>query len=116
MQKLERFRNLMVLAASDGRMTEEEIVFLSLRAARWGITDDQFQATLEYAKSPEADLAIPGSDGERTQMLADMLRMMAVDGELSAVERRLFAVVAATMGLEREELNELIDRVISEHD
>jgi uncharacterized tellurite resistance protein B-like protein len=116
MDKLHRFRNLMVLAAADGRMTEEEIVFLSLRASRWGINDDQFQEALEFAKSSEADLEVPANRHERREMLADMLRMMAVDGELSEVERRLFAVVAATMGFERDELNELIDRVVSDRD
>jgi uncharacterized tellurite resistance protein B-like protein len=116
MDKLHRFRNLMVLAAADGRMTEEEVVFLSLRASRWGITDDQFQEALEFAKSPTADLEVPAKRQERHEMLADMLRMMAVDGELSDVERRLFAVVAATMGFERDELNALIDHVVSERD
>jgi uncharacterized tellurite resistance protein B-like protein len=106
----------MVLAAADGRMTEEEIVFLSLRASRWGITDEQFQETLEFAKSREADLEVPTNRQERREMLADMLRMMAVDGDLSETERRLFAVVAATMGFEREELNALIDHVVSERD
>lgn len=106
----------MVLAAADGRMTEEEIVFLSLRASRWGITDEQFQETLEFAKSQEADLEVPTNRQERREMLADMLRMMAVDGDLSETERRLFAVVAATMGFEREELNALIDHVVSERD
>jgi uncharacterized tellurite resistance protein B-like protein len=106
----------MVLAAADGRMTEEEIVFLSLRASRWGITDQQFQETLEFAKSPTADLEVPANRHERREMLADMLRMMAVDGDLSEIERRLFAVVAATMGFERDELNELIDHVVSERD
>src|SRR6187549_886467 len=105
MDKLHRFRNLMVLAAADGSMTEEEIVFLSLRASRWGITDDQFQETLEYAKSRDANLEVPTSSEARREMLSDMLRMMAVDGALSDVERRLFAVVAATMGFERDELN-----------
>lgn len=106
----------MVLAAADGKMTEEEIVFLSLRASRWGITDQQFQETLEFAKSPGADLEVPTNRNERREMLADMLRMMAVDGDLSETERRLFAVVAATMGFERDELNELIDHVVSERD
>lgn len=116
MNHLQRFRNLMVLAAADGKMTEEEVVFLSLRAARWGITDEQFQDTLDYAKSEEAELEIPSEDDERERMLADMLRMMAVDGELADTERRLFAVVAANMGFERERLNQLIDRVIEDRD
>jgi uncharacterized tellurite resistance protein B-like protein len=106
----------MVLAAADGKMTEEEVVFLSLRASRWGIKDEQFQEALEFAKSPDADLEIPPNRQERREMLSDMLRMMAVDGELSEVERRLFAVVAATMGFERDELNALIDHVLDDRD
>ena len=116
MDKLHRFRNLMVLAAADGRMTDEEVVFLSLRASRWGITEEQFQESLEFAKSRQADLEFPPNKQEQREMLADMLRMMAVDGELSGIERRLFAVAAATLGFERDELNTLIDHVVNETD
>jgi len=114
MDKLRLFRNLMVLAASDGKMTEEEIMFLCLRSSHWGITEEQSQAALEFARSPGAELEVPRNDQQRQEMLRDMLRMMAVDGELAAIERRLFATVAATIGMEREELNTLIDEVVHE--
>lgn len=114
MQKLTLFRNLMVLAASDGKVTEEEVMFLSLRAANWGIDDKEFHAALEFARSRQAELQVPGDEQERLEMLRDMLRMMAVDGELADIERKLFAVAAASVGLERQDINDLIDDVVSE--
>jgi hypothetical protein len=110
--KLQLFRNLMVLAASDGKMTDEEIVFLSLRSSRWGIRDEQFQSALDFARGSQAELHVPHGDAPRREMLRDMLRMMAVDGELADIERRLFAVAAAHIGMERDELNRLIDEVV----
>ena len=114
MDKLTLFRNLMVMAAADGRMTQEEIMFLALRSSRWGITDDQFQEALEFVKSDQAELELSSDPKERREVLRDMLRMMAVDGELADKERRTFAVAAATMGIETKELNELIDQVVKE--
>lgn len=115
MDKLRLFRNLMVLAASDGKMTEEEIVFLSLRSTSWGISEADCQAALDFARGGRAELELPGDDDQRREMLRDMLRMMAVDGELADVERRLFATTAAAMKLERDELNELIDEVLHDN-
>jgi hypothetical protein len=39
------------------------------------------------------------------------VRMMAIDGEISDVERNLFAVVAARMEISTRDLNRLIDSV-----
>jgi uncharacterized tellurite resistance protein B-like protein len=112
MDKLRLFRNLMVMAAADGKMTQEEIMFLALRSSHWGITDDQFQDALEFVKSDKAELELPHDPQERRVILRDLLRLMAVDGDLAGTERRLFAVAAASMGIESDELNRLIDEVV----
>jgi uncharacterized tellurite resistance protein B-like protein len=114
MDKLRLFRNLMTMAAIDGKMTQEEVLFLALRCSRWGITDQQFHATLAEIKTEEPKLEIPDDAAQRRELLRDMLRMMAVDGELAEVERRLFAVVSASMAIETAELNALIDSVVKD--
>ena len=45
-------------------------------------------------------------------MLSDLIRIMAADGKLSEVEKRLFALAAAKMGIERSELDDLIDKLV----
>ncbi len=42
-------------------------------------------------------------------MLSDLIRMMGADGRLSEVEKRLFALSAAKMGISRAEINTIID-------
>lgn len=111
MDRKHLFRNLMVVASIDGRLTEEEITFLSLRATRWGLTDAEFQADVAYAKSPQAELVIPPSPQDRTELLENMVRMIAIDGNISELERTLFAVVAARMEVSTAHLNRIIDTV-----
>lgn len=112
MTRFETFQNLMVMAASDGQLTEEEIVFLAQRANRWGITDHEFAEAMRFSVSPGAVLSIPGQKGERVQLLREMVRMMAVDGDLAEIEKNLFAVAAATMRIGDTELNEIFDDVL----
>jgi len=45
-------------------------------------------------------------------MLSDLIRVMAADGQLSEVEKRLFALAAAKMNVDRKELDHLIDDLI----
>ena len=108
----ELFRNLMVMAAADGQMTEEEAAFLSKRAKRWGITEDQFADAMVFSVSKEAVVSIPATHLERRQLLMEMVRMMAADGDLADIEKNLFAVAAGTMRVGAEEVNQIIDDVL----
>jgi uncharacterized tellurite resistance protein B-like protein len=108
----ELFRNLMVMAAADGRMTEEEAGFLSQRAKRWGISEEQFADAMVFSVSKDAVVSIPETHGERRQLLMEMMRMMAADGELADIEKDLFAVAAGTMQVSAEEVDEIIDDVL----
>ncbi len=80
---------------------------------RWGLTNEEVQAALTFARSPEAALAVPVLRSQKREILADLLRMMAVDGEIAEQERSLFALAAATMEFGQEELNRLIDEVLN---
>ena len=114
MSKSEQFRNLLMMAAADGRMDESELRLLSHRATEWGITDDEFEAAIHYAISGGASLTIPSDPRERKAYLKDMIRMMAADGVMAESEKNLFAMAATMVGIEGEELNQLIDEVLSE--
>lgn len=112
MDRYELFKNLMVMAAADRKFTEEEVEFLSLRSSRWGISDQQFEEAFRFAKSSEAKITIPEGQEERARLLRDLILMMAADGELAAIEKRLFAEAAAKMGIQSDELEKTIDELI----
>ena len=107
-----KLRNLLVMAAADGSLTEREIKFLTDRRYRWDIPEDVFADLIRYAISDVADLEIPESQEERVEMLQDLLRMMAADGELAEVEKQLFATAAVAMNISANELKEIIDSVL----
>ena len=112
MTRFDLFQNLMVMAVSDGQLTEEEILFLAQRANRWGVTDSQFQEAMRFAVSPGATLSIPAQKDQRVQLLREMVRVMAVDGDLADIEKNLFAVAAGTMQIDDTELNAIFDDVL----
>jgi uncharacterized tellurite resistance protein B-like protein len=114
MELLDKFTNLLVMAAADGSLTEREIKFLLNRSARWGISEREFSRAMEYALSEKAELKIAADRAQRTAMLQDLIRVMAADGDLAEIEKRLFATAAAKMRLSDEELNAIINSAIGD--
>ena len=114
MDPADQFRNLLLMAASDGRMSEAELRLLSHRAAEWGITDDQFEDALQDAISGRASLVLPPDPDDRTRLLKELIRMMAADGRMADSEKQLFAVASSILGVGPDELNRLIDAVLEE--
>ena len=112
MNHFELFKNLMVMAAADGKLTGEEIEFLVTRAERWGITDAQVNEAIENAKQIDPDVVMPESKEEAVEMLRLWIRTMAADGEIAEEERRLFAVAAVKLGITPQELDDIIDSVV----
>jgi uncharacterized tellurite resistance protein B-like protein len=108
----DKFRFLLQMAAADQSITTEEMRLLGDRAITWGITDDQFECMIEEAIRGEASLTFPTDREERTEVLADLVRMMGADGHLDEREKRLFAVVAARADMNAERINEIIDAAI----
>jgi uncharacterized tellurite resistance protein B-like protein len=114
MSAADNFRNLLLVAASDGRMAEAELRLLSHRAAEWGITDDEFETALQDAIRGDAALTLPADPAERTLLLKDMIRMMAADGRMTDSEKQLFALASTVLGVEADALNQLIDSVLED--
>lgn len=108
----DQLRNLLVMAASDGSLTEREIGFLTDRAKSWSIPDDEFAAMVRYAISDDATFVVPETREERVTMLQELIHMMAADGELADVEKELFATAAVKMGFSDDDLKDIIDSVL----
>ncbi len=112
MNQLKKFKNLLVMAMADGGISEREIKFLSERCERWGLSDSQFAEAVQFALNNPGQLEIPQRRTERIEMLQDLIRTMAADGELSEVEKRVFATAAAVMEISSEDVNRLIDDLL----
>ncbi len=112
LSQLELFQNLVNLAASDGKFTEEEVLFLAQRAEQWGISDDEFEACIAGLLEGTLEIRLPETQAKREELLAEMIRLMAVDGQLSEMEKRLCATASAKMDFTTTEFKQLLDRVL----
>jgi len=112
MQHLDHLKNLVIMASADGALSESEISLLVDRCSEMGLHESDLGKAVAYALSDEAALKLPTEKQEQLAMMSDLIRIMAADGKLSEVEKRLFALAAAKMGLERDELDGLIDKLV----
>lgn len=112
MQHLDHLKNLVIMAAADGALNEQEIALLVDRCSALGLAEEDLEKAIDFALSGNAKLRFPVDRAEQDQMLSDLIRMMAADGKLTEVEKRLFALAAAKMGIEKENLDALIDRLV----
>lgn len=112
MEQLDHLKNLVIMAAADGSLSEQEIALLVDSCATLGLQEEDLEKAIAFALSGEASLKFPVDRAEQNQMLASLMRMMAADGELKEVEKRLFALAAAKMGIEKSELGALIDQLV----
>ena len=109
-------RNLLAMAAADGSLSQGELELLSDRAVRWGISESEFVSALEYAISPDAELELPAGVSERRELLRELLHVMAADGQMTEPEKNLFSAVAATLEVDNDELNAIIDEALRENE
>lgn len=112
MQHLDHLKNLVIMAAADGSLSEQEIALLVDRCSSLGLAEEDLEKAIAFALSGDAKLKFPIDRAEQDQMLADLMRMMAADGKLTEVEKRLFALAAAKMGISKADLEKLIDKLL----
>lgn len=112
MTHLDQLKNMVIMAASDGSLSEHEIAFLVDRCAELGLDEEDLESAIAFALSEKASIRLPEDKAEQMQLLSDLVRMMGADGRLSEVEKRLFALAAAKMGISRSEINSVIDDLV----
>jgi uncharacterized tellurite resistance protein B-like protein len=114
MERRELVRNLMLMAAADGQMTQRELELLADRCDLWGIDQDDFSEIIAEALADPSQLTIPSSRSAREELLSELLHMMAADGKLSDAEKNLFAIFAVAMDLSQDEIQQIIDRALEQ--
>lgn len=114
MENLSIFHSLVNLAAIDKKFTEEEIRFLVERAERWNIPTDEFETALAGLTEGTIEVTIPESHHDRVVLLKDMIRLMAVDGDMADTEKRLCATASDKMDFTSSQFSQILDEVIAE--
>jgi uncharacterized tellurite resistance protein B-like protein len=112
---LELFQNLVNLAASDGKFTDEEVLYLAQRAERWGISNDEFESCIAGLMEGTLEIRLPEVRAKREELLVEMIRLMAADGQLAETEKRLCATASAKMDFTTSEFRQILDRVLAGH-
>jgi uncharacterized tellurite resistance protein B-like protein len=112
LDKFDHLKNLAIMSAADGSLSENEVALLVDRCTELGLSEEQLEQAIAYALSKRAKLALPTDIDEQEKVLEDMIRMMAADGQLAESEKRLFAFSAAKMGFPKDRLDALIDRLV----
>ncbi len=114
MDQVELFHSLVNLAASDGKFTDEEIQFLAERAEKWEIPKGEFETALAGISEGNFELKVPEDYDARVNMMKEMLRLVASDGELAPMEKHICSVVAGKMDFSSQEFENLLQSVIDE--
>lgn len=114
MDKLETFHNLVNMAAIDNKFTDEEIQFLAQRANEWKISNDEFETALAGISEGHLEVTIPDAYEDRVLLLKEMIRIMAIDGELAEMEKRLCAQASGKMDFTTQQFGQILDEVIAE--
>lgn len=108
MNRVELFNNLVVMAAVDGKITDEEAAYLAQRAVHWGITEAEATRAIQNGMSSQRDFAVPPTKEGRLEVLREIIQMMAIDGELAGVEKQLCASAAVAMDISNAELKDVL--------
>lgn len=114
MDKLETFHNLVNMAAIDNKFTEEEVQYLAQRANQWQISSDEFETALAGISEGQLEVNIPEGFEARVVLMKEMIRMMAIDGELADMEKRLCAQASGKMDFTTQQFGQILDEVIAE--
>lgn len=114
MEKLKIFHSLVNLAAADSKFTDKEIQFLVERAERWNIPTSEFETALAGLSEGTLEVTIPDSHHDRVVLLKEMIRLMAIDGQINETEKSLCAAASGRMDFNSQQFSQILDEVIGE--
>lgn len=112
MDHLNLFQNLVFLAASDGKFTDEEVRALAVRAENWNISNEDFNSIIVGLQSGDVEMHLPEEREKRIELLSEMVRVMAADGELAEVEKHLCATAAVKMDLSNQDFEAILNALL----
>jgi hypothetical protein len=113
-QRLGQLKNLVMLAAADGRLTDSELAVLLAVASRENISPDDFNRVIEDPDSVTIDL--PEDEDTKLAYLRDMVALMMVDGELEEQELAICKIYAMALGYRSSIVDGMIAGVVDSLD
>lgn len=114
LQRLGQLKNLVMLAAADGRVTDSELAVLLAVASRENISPDDFNRVIEDPDSITIDL--PDDEDTKLAYLRDMVALMMVDGELEEQEIAICKIYAMALGYRSSIVDGMIAGVVDSLD
>lgn len=114
MTPVQLFHNLINLAAVDQKFTDEEIDYLIEVANRHNIPSEEFESGLKGIREGMIEVQLPTGDEDRQKLMKEMIKLMAVDGELDVMEKRLCATASAKMDFSSEQFDKLLNEVLND--
>ncbi len=99
-------KNLIEMAAADGRFDEIEYNLLKVIAKRNGILEGQLKSIRANPESVKFE--VPANENEKFHQLYDLVHMMTVDNEVHPDEAKLCNLFAIKFGYPKEKVDDLI--------
>lgn len=95
-QRLGQLKNLVMLAAADGHLTDSELAVVLAVASRENITPEEFDHVVDNPDS--VTIALPEDEDTKLAYLRDMVALMIIDGELEEQEMAICKIYAMALG------------------
>jgi len=95
-QRLGQLKNLVMLAAADGHLTDSELAVVLAVASRENITPEEFDKVVDNPDS--VTIALPEDEDTKLAYLRDMVALMMIDGELEEQEMAICKIYAMALG------------------
>ena len=96
LQRLGQLKNLVMLAAADGHLTDSELAVVLAVASRENITPEEFDQVLDNPDS--VTITLPEDEDTKLAYLRDMVALMMIDGELDEQEMAICKIYAMALG------------------
>ncbi len=113
-QRLGQIKNLVMLAAADGNLTDSEMAVLLAVASRENLTPDEFNKVIDDPDS--VHIALPEDEDTKLAYMRDMVAMMMIDGELDEQEMAICKLYAMALGYRGSIIDGMIVGVIDQLD
>ena len=105
--KLEHFANIIAVAASDGKITDEEFNLLKERAIEYGLNETDVNNLIDSAETLE--FIIPMNDIEKEEQLSEAVLMSMIDGKIDDREFEICLKIAQKLGFDKRYLTHIIE-------
>ena len=110
-QRLGQLKNLVMLAAADGQLTDSEMAVIIAVASREHVTPDEFNKVIDDPDS--VNITLPEDEDTKLAYLRDMVM---IDGELDEQELAICKLYAMALGYRSSIVDGMIAGVVDSLD